>query len=131
MLKEHCKLNLLVIDDNLVDVIIYKKLFYNIADTVHIEHVLRVQHGIEYLLNEKNPLPQAILLDLLFPDEDGWSFLTFYENSPFKFEIPLFLITSSNNYGYQERSRRFSSVQNYYFKPIHMKEARDILKVIC
>ncbi|WP_207422863.1 response regulator [Desertivirga brevis] len=67
-----------------------------------------------------HPLPAVILLDLIMPDVDGWDFLEMFENlrGLIDKDIPVFIITSSEDPMDRQKAERFSVVKGFYNKPL-------------
>lgn len=66
-------------------------------------------------------LPDVILLDLNMPVMDGWDFLEKFEknNSNFKKDIRVFIVSSSVDEKDISRSQTFPSVKGFISKPLN------------
>lgn len=84
------------------------------------------QEALDYLKDKNNPLPQLILLDLNMPVMDGFEFLGAFKKNKEK-DVPIFILTSSNNYNDYERAKNFD-VAGYLIKPLTEKQIKDVLK---
>ncbi|WP_207532641.1 response regulator [Desertivirga arenae] len=65
-------------------------------------------------------LPGVVLLDLIMPDLSGWDFLEMFENLKglIARDIPVFIITASDDPDIKSRSGLFSAVKGVYYKPL-------------
>lgn len=84
------------------------------------------QEALEHLKNRDNTVPQIIFLDLNMPVMDGFEFLEAFEDTR-EIEVPVFILTSSNNFKDYERAKKFN-VAGYLIKPLTEEKIKDVLK---
>lgn len=111
-------LNVLLVEDDEVDVMNVKRAFKkaNITYPLHVAH-----NGLEALeaLKQANVInnPKVILLDINMPKMNGIEFLTELRKDPIMKNIPVFILTTSN-----EDADKFDAynlnVAGYILKPL-------------
>jgi len=116
--------SIVLIDDDLAINYFHKRLFlklelgdnvlpfYNSTDAL--EGILKLDqtHYVEDLV--------YIFLDLNMPDIDGWAFIKKFEkiNESLKFEVKIFILSSSINPEDVEKAKNNNFVTNYFVKPL-------------
>lgn len=116
--------SIVLIDDDLAINYFHKRLFlklelgdnvlpfYNSTDAL--EGILKLDqtHSAEDLV--------YIFLDLNMPDIDGWAFIKKFEkiNESLKFEVKIFILSSSINLEDVEKAKNNNFVTNYFVKPL-------------
>jgi CheY-like chemotaxis protein len=116
--------SIVLIDDDLAINYFHKRLFlklelgdnvlpfYNSTDAL--EGILKLDqtHSAEDLV--------YIFLDLNMPDIDGWAFIKKFEkiNESLKFEVKIFILSSSINTEDVEKAKNNNFVTNYFVKPL-------------
>lgn len=123
MMNKYLFSSVLLVDDSPIDNMINKKLLStkNIGELI--EYVFSVEQAISYinnLIHHQRSLPELILVDIRMPVEDGFNFLTFFENllDEFKINCRIMMLSSSMDPKDEERSRQFSCVESYLCKPL-------------
>jgi CheY-like chemotaxis protein len=123
------RLNLIFIVD---DDPIHQQIAQIMIDRQGISNAMRTfsdaQEVLDYLREhqeDRNQLPDVILLDLNMPVMDGWDFLKeyagFYNTLPRS--IRIYVLTSSIDENDRERVNAYSFVKGYLTKPL----SRDII----
>lgn len=119
---------ILVLEDDSIEI---KKIQRALA-TLDIEELSICKNGIEgmnYLEDEKEVLPNLILLDLNMPKMNGHEFLEkIKKHKQFK-KIPVLIFTTSNSHVDINRCYE-NQVAGYMVKPIDYSEYKSILKVV-
>jgi len=72
----------------------------------------------------KSYIPQAILIDILLPDADGWEFIKFLKTTPRFSSIPV-VVTSILDY--RERARELG-IDEYFVKPVSSEMLLEMVK---
>ena len=89
-------LNVLLIEDDTIEIMKLKRTI----STLHLNHnIIEARNGEDALiiLEDKNNLPDIILLDLNMPKINGIEFLTILKNNDILKFIPTIILTTSNN----------------------------------
>jgi len=91
-------------------------------------HVITANSGIEALeLLNQGIVPDAILLDLVMPDMDGWATFEKAKDICSKNKIPIAFFTSS--FEIEIIKKAFNvGVNEYISKPINKKELMKVIK---
>jgi two-component system chemotaxis response regulator CheY len=124
-----------VVDDDKIFHFIIKKLLLNNNINVSpkfFENGLLALNGIKDKLDRGEALPDLILLDINMPVLDGWQFLEEYIKlkDRLKKEIPIYIISSSDNTVDTDRAKDFKSeISDYYLKPVTVEAIRTIFSV--
>ncbi|MFM2213231.1 MAG: Regulator of RpoS [Bacteroidota bacterium] len=124
-----------VVDDDKIFHFIIKKLLLNNNINVSpkfFENGLLALNGIKDKLDRGEALPDLILLDINMPILDGWQFLEEYIKlkDRLKKEIPIYIISSSDNTVDTDRAKDFKSeISDYYLKPVTVEAIRTIFSV--
>ena len=89
--------------------------------------------ALEYLKDnssEADNLPDILFLDLNMPVMDGWDFLDEFETvkGDLTKEIKIYLVSSSTDERDQNRSMKYSYVEDYIVKPISEEYLERLLK---
>tara|TARA_B100000768_G_C10976122_1_gene247802 strand:+ start:97 stop:510 length:414 start_codon:yes stop_codon:yes gene_type:complete len=113
-------LNVLLIEDNIIELMKMKrtvsflKLEHQIIEAKNAEIALEI-------LEDKNPLPDLILLDLNMPKISGIEFLSILKNREEFSNIPTVILTTSNNQKDLEECYRIG-ISGYILKPLKYDE---------
>ena len=114
---------LIFIDDNQMDHFILKRvldkynLAYDVSCTADAEEVVGF---LQQNQSDKDQLPDVILLDIYMPKLDGWAFLEKAQRlQPFLSKpLKIYILSSSINPRDIQRSKQFSCVKSFIFKPL-------------
>ncbi len=102
------------------------------------EKIDKVWNGLEALdylnrcIEQQEPLPEIIFLDLNMPKMDGWTFLEKYNllSRDVKMKIELIILTSSINPDDAERASRNPEIKGYKNKFLDKQQLEEILKLM-
>lgn len=124
--------NILVIDDDRIYHFILRKLFAKSSNNIFTLFTENGQEGIERLKESitRNCLPDLILLDINMPIMNGWQFLDEFSllKKQYQFQVPIYLISSSNNNEDSMTAKRYSDhIKEYITKPIDDLDINKIL----
>ena len=98
------------------------------------EEVLVYKNGEDALENliaikdDKEALPEVILLDLNMPIMDGWQFLDEFTQVKVDKKITVYIVSSSIDPLDYEKSKKYSHIENYIIKPVQTDDLKTILK---
>ena len=114
---------LIFIDDNQLDHFILKRVLnkYNLAYEVNCTADAEEVIGfLKQNQNDKEKLPDIILLDIYMPLVNGWQFLEKVQQmQPFLNKpLRIYILSSSINPRDIQRAKQFSCVKSFIFKPI-------------
>ncbi|MBO3116403.1 response regulator [Winogradskyella sp. DF17] len=114
------KLNILLIEDDMIEVM---KLNRAISSLHLTHHIVEANNGEEALqiLQNKNELPDIILLDLNMPKLNGIEFLSILKNDDDLRYIPTVILTTSNNQKDLKECFKIG-VSGYVLKPLKYEE---------
>ena len=120
-----------IIDDDPIFIFGLKKVM-NSVDFA--EEVLVYKNGEDALENliaikdDKEALPEVILLDLNMPIMDGWQFLDEFTQVKVDKKITVYIVSSSIDPLDYEKSKKYSHIENYIIKPVQTDDLKTILK---
>lgn len=122
-----------VVDDDAV----YRRTVQRLLQSTElIENVLTFENGhfiLDYLQNEENEqqLPDIILLDINMPQMNGWAFLDAYEKLKPKLSksIRIYMVSSSSNKEDIDKTKTYTCVASYIFKPFSKKDLFQVLNL--
>lgn len=113
-------LNILLIEDHLIEIVKFKKtisyheLQHNIIEARDADEAFK-------MLEDKNKLPDLILLDLNMPRINGVEFLSILKKDETLKHIPTVILTTSDNQKDLEECYRIG-VSGYVLKPLKYKD---------
>jgi response regulator RpfG family c-di-GMP phosphodiesterase len=127
--------NILVIDDEELDSVIFKIIMKRVLTDPHIESFKNAKIAIEKLseINKENPehLPDYIFLDLTMPEMNGWQFLAEFDKlkiDPLK-KSKIYILSSSINNDDITRSKSNPLVTDFVSKPLDFNKIKNIFSV--
>ena len=112
---------IIFIDDDTEMMRIYNSILEQKKLSDYLIHFENAQQGIEYLkrINNKEDLPDYILLDLYMPVMDGFKFLQYFnELKKLKESIEVFVCTSSQKQDDRNKVMKYPFVSAYLEKPL-------------
>ena len=122
---------ILIIDDNIIDQIVTKKLLKKTLGITEISSANNGKEGIQWLRNHyHNPEESLIiLLDIKMPEMDGFEFLTAYEkfSEDFKNNTQIFMLSSTLDPEDISRAKNNKYVKTLLNKPLPIKEFGEII----
>jgi len=114
------QLSVLLIEDDLIEVMKFKRTI----SSLKLSHkIVEANNGLQALdiLNNKDNLPNIILLDLNMPILNGLEFLTILKNDKTLKYIPTIIFTTSNNQkDFKECYKH--GIAGYLLKPLKYKD---------
>jgi CheY-like chemotaxis protein len=131
MLKKR-SIILLIDDDTIID-FLHRKLLIRAGIIAPIITLYNGKTAIDELLKLNNQLNEndtvLALLDLNMPVLDGWGFLEELEtlNPSLKFNLELFILSSSNNPDDIIKSKNYPNVIDYLNKPLSIENINKYL----
>ena len=117
--------NFLVVDDDDVNLYIMTRLVERTAYKTNMITKTDGNSGIDYLqelIENKEPLPTLILVDINMPISDGWEFLDKYKQLAIEQNIDVYILTSSVFDIDIERSKDYEFLAGFISKPITVEK---------
>ena len=127
---------ILLVEDNEVDVILFKRALSKTGSDVPFEAVEDGEEAIRYLAGagpftdrEKHPLPSLLILDLKLPKKSGLEVLEWLRAHPSFKELPVLVLTSSSEL--TDVSKAFElGIGAYLVKPVGFEVLKEMVKAI-
>ncbi|WP_299683034.1 response regulator [uncultured Tenacibaculum sp.] len=134
------KLTILLIEDDQIEVMKFNRILSKL-DSKH--HVIEANNGEEALkiLEDKDNLPNIILLDLNMPKINGIEFLKILKNDDVLKFLPTIILTTSTNQkdmlecykigiaGYMVKPLKYEDYQNKLIKVLSYWSANELITV--
>ncbi|TBX70414.1 response regulator [Flavobacterium silvisoli] len=121
-------------DDKIYHFLIKKLLACNNIDVnpLFFENGLLAIEGIKTKIDNRESLPDLILLDINMPILDGWQFLEEFRllKDKIEKEIIIYIISSSDNTVDKDKAKEFKEeVKDYYLKPVTVDALKAIFSI--
>ncbi len=116
--------NILIVDDDLEITDLLKKYLEREGYKISVAY-----DGEDALVKLQNSKPDIIILDLLMPKVDGFSFCQILKNIPTFKDIPIIAISSNNSSEYKTTAYKMG-VDRFIAKPIHIRELKAQIRSI-
>lgn len=126
------KKDILIIDDDVIYQFTAKKIIEStrLANSIQAFDTAKLAlTELQNKLQNKEPLPAIILLDINMPEMNGWQFLEVFEQKimPFSQKIDIYMVTSSLDDNDIQKSKQYRLVKDYLVKPLHRETVIKIL----
>lgn len=121
---------LYVIDDDEIFQFMITRTLKAIDQNIQVEVCSNGKKAISKLKNEKDEIPDIILLDINMPVMDGWEFLKHYTKFKSKINknISIYIVSSSANPEDIHKAREMKNLSGYIPKPIDRIQLKKIIK---
>ena len=119
-----------IIDDDKIFVFVLKKYLEKNDNFNQVFDFKNAEEVVGLLSDEKEQLPDMILLDINMPVIDGWQFLEQIEQLPNKEKLNVFIMSSSIDANDIEKSKSFSTVKAFISKPINNDKLNKMIDSI-
>jgi CheY-like chemotaxis protein len=120
-------LSLLIIDDDSDDVELFKEAFSEVAPFGKCISKKDGKDGLEFLMAEKNELPDLIFLDLNMPRINGMQCLREIHRNQNLSSIPVIIYTTSRQHEDEEETKKLGAV-DFITKPSNYDEIKKVIK---
>lgn len=113
------------IDDDDVSHLIFKALIRRVSPEIQIVTFASATEAIKIFSTETLDA-SAIILDINMPSMTGWDFLTELKKNGI--EIPVYMLTSSDDRRDRARISEFSNIQAYFLKPLRPDQLQVVIE---
>lgn len=125
--------NVLIIDDDEVDFMIYSRVIKLGKFADKIIHQNSAESGLDYLKNisgSLNDWPTHILVDINMRGRTGFDFVNLYNDLfiPTKESTKIFVVSASDNERDKERARSIKSINGFITKPLTIEAAKKLFE---
>lgn len=121
--------HILLLEDDDIDIMTVRRALKDLGATHPLDCATNGEEGLAFLRNPANPRPGLILLDLNMPRMNGIEFLTEIKADPLLKQIPVVVLTTSQEE--IDRTNSFGrSVAGYMVKPVDYRQFVDIMRII-
>jgi len=120
-----------IIDDDPIFIFGLKKVMNSVDFAEEILVYKNGEDALENLIairNDKETLPEVILLDLNMPIMDGWQFLDEFTQVKVDKKITVYIVSSSIDPLDYEKTKKYNHIENYIIKPVQTDDLKTILK---
>lgn len=83
--------------------------------------------ALKKMIDNNEPLPEVILLDINMPVWDGWDFLNEFESLATNQQVNIFIVSSSDNPDDIARSKSYHNIKNFFVKPLNVEQLMEEL----
>lgn len=125
--------NLLLIEDNDITILITKKM---IEKTGLVENIVITKNGkdgydyLDFCLEQQRCLPEVILLDIMMPVWDGWTFLEKVKEVGLLKKLNIYLYTSSVSDEDKKQAEDYGLQNRYLVKPMEINVIEKVISEI-
>jgi CheY-like chemotaxis protein len=113
------------IDDDDISHIIFQTLIRRISPTTKVEEFSSAVDAFAKI-NDQTFDASAIILDINMPRMTGWDFLEKIKG--IGFQVPVYMLTSSDDSRDRARAKEFPIVQGYFLKPFQRDQLELVIK---
>jgi len=125
------KINLLVIDDDDINIFIIKKIVEKTGYEALMVAKTNGQLAIDYLkelIENNQPFPHLILIDINMPVLNGWEFLESYEKMGIKEHVDMYMLSSSVYENDIEKAKTYKTVKGFISKPLSIERLIELFE---
>lgn len=127
------KINLLVIDDDDINIFIISKIVEKTGFDVDLCAKHNGQLAIDYikeLVENDQPLPQLVLVDINMPILNGWEFIEAFETLKLDEPNDMYMLSSSVYENDIEKAKSYKSVKGFISKPLSIDRLKELLSAV-
>lgn len=118
-------MKILIIEDTEIDILIAEKIIKSVDKDIEVDSVESIAEAFIYLENTE-PMPDVLLLDLILPVKDGFHFLEKISHNERLNKIPVYIYTSSIHSQDKQKATAYSNVKGYIDKPINKSNVEEM-----
>lgn len=122
--------NLLLIEDNDITILITKKM---IEKTGLVDNIVITKNGkdgydyLDFCIEKQRSLPEVILLDIMMPVWDGWTFLEKIKEVDLLKKLNIYLYTSSVSDEDKKEAIKYGLEDRYLVKPMEINVIEQVI----
>jgi CheY-like chemotaxis protein len=123
------EVKLLVIDDDDINIFIIKKIVEKTGYAANMVAKSNGQSAIDHLtglIENNQPLPNLILIDINMPILNGWEFLNAYDKLNIETDIDMYMLSSSVYENDLEKARTYKTVKGFISKPLSIERLIEL-----
>jgi len=123
--------NFLVIDDDEINLFIMNKLVEKTGYKTTMVSKTNGKSGYEYLqelVNNGQPLPKLIFVDVNMPVLNGWEFLEHYMNLNIQENVAIYMLSSSVYEVDLNKAGTYKFIKGFISKPISIENLKGIFE---
>lgn len=123
---------ILFIDDDEINNFILKEIFESQYNDVKVTFYTEAAQALAYVEGlvegKEDPVPDIVFLDIKMPEMDGFDFLDSFEQKGLheKFQVPIFMLTSSVNQRDISRASSYKTVKELITKPLTFDKLQEL-----
>ncbi len=128
-------MRVLLVDDDRIFLMICEKLIRmtNFSSQIHI--CMNGKEAIDHLYSksdQKDSLPEVILLDINMPILNGWDFLDEYINfaQSNNVDIPVIIISSTVHSIDTEKAQNYDCIKGFFTKPLSLEDMEAMKAIL-
>ncbi|AWW29075.1 response regulator [Echinicola strongylocentroti] len=97
------------------------------VNTIFYQNGLEAYDGLSSRIENKEPMPDMILLDINMPIWNGWKFLDEFLKIQPDTSITIYIISSSIDPNDTKKANEYHVIKNFIVKPISIQKVKELL----
>jgi CheY-like chemotaxis protein len=121
--------NILLVDDDEDDMLLFRQALKVIDPSIKFMYADDGVSGLRLLIDEKNPLPDYVFMDLNMHRMDGKECLTEIKRSSALCHLPVIICTTSKRESDVQKTKELGA-SGFFTKPMKFEELVEVLRFI-